>query len=149
LLAKSSPKKGTDEPLKKGRPERHLQALLGDKHKAFFLLGKPLLYREKECLGSSFASSFLSSILIEIIEEFNNLFFWFVVIIGVEIPRLRSGGQKLGRAAACPYKIVMETPRLTALGELPTLSCRAVARHPRITLSFRALEKNLPVVGKD
>jgi hypothetical protein len=72
LLAKSSPKKESDEPLKKGRPERHLRALLGDKHKAFFLLGKLLLYQEKERLSSSFASSFLSSILIEVIEEFNN-----------------------------------------------------------------------------
>jgi hypothetical protein len=74
LQAKSSPKKESDEPLRKGRPERHLQASLVDKHKAFFLLGKLLLYREKECLGSSSASSLLSSILIEIIEEFNNLF---------------------------------------------------------------------------
>jgi hypothetical protein len=88
-----------------GRPERHLQALLGDKHKAFFLLGILLLYREKECLGSSFASSFLSSILMEIIEEFNNLFLVCRYNWGGEFSPTLGRAKSLGEQPLAPTKL--------------------------------------------
>jgi len=88
----------------------------------------------------------------------------------MEIPRLRSGGQKLGQAVVCTYKIVMETPRLTASGDNkkvgsgeqpypvflsvarnpPTRSYRLVARPPPHHPVFLSVARNLlPVVGKD